>query len=40
MKELGFSFYDVLEHPHKYLLYYVKVKRCSTRITSHAALMI
>jgi hypothetical protein len=25
LKELGFSFYQPIEHPHKYLLYYVKV---------------
>ena len=26
LKELGFSFYSSIEHPHKYLLYYIKVK--------------
>lgn len=25
LKELGFSFYHNIEHPHKYLLYYIKV---------------
>jgi hypothetical protein len=25
LKELGFSFYNPIEHPHKYLLYYIKV---------------
>eukprot|EP00615_Pteridomonas_danica_P010869 CAMPEP_0114351022 /NCGR_PEP_ID=MMETSP0101-20121206/16844_1 /TAXON_ID=38822 ORGANISM="Pteridomonas danica, Strain PT" /NCGR_SAMPLE_ID=MMETSP0101 /ASSEMBLY_ACC=CAM_ASM_000211 /LENGTH=345 /DNA_ID=CAMNT_0001490635 /DNA_START=341 /DNA_END=1376 /DNA_ORIENTATION=+ len=24
LKELGFGFYQVMEHPHKYLLYYIK----------------
>ena len=25
LKELGFSFYHILDHPHKYILYYVKL---------------
>lgn len=25
LKELGFSFYNILDHPHKYILYYVKM---------------
>jgi cyclin L len=25
LKELGFSFYNILDHPHKYILYYVKL---------------
>jgi hypothetical protein len=25
LKELGFCFYQNIEHPHKYLLYYIKV---------------
>jgi hypothetical protein len=25
LKELGFSFYSVLDHPHKYILYYIKM---------------
>lgn len=25
LKELGFSFYNNIEHPHKYLLYYIKL---------------
>ena len=24
LKELGFSLYDIMEHPHKYVLYYVR----------------
>ena len=24
-KELGYSFYDIMDHPHKYILYYIKV---------------
>jgi hypothetical protein len=36
LKELGFSFYQNIEHPHKYLLYYIKVGRfsshCSCRV--------
>ena len=25
LKELGFSFYHIMDHPHKYILYYVKL---------------
>lgn len=24
LKELGFSLYDIMEHPHRFILYYVK----------------
>lgn len=25
LKELGFSFYNIMDHPHKFILYYIKV---------------
>ena len=27
LKELGFRLYNIMEHPHKFILYYVKVRR-------------
>lgn len=25
LKELGFSFYNIIDHPHKYILYFIKI---------------
>lgn len=25
LKELGFSFYNIMDHPHKFILYYIKI---------------
>lgn len=36
LKELGFSFYDIIEHPHKYLLYYVKVLNGNEELAQRA----
>ena len=36
LKELGFSFYNVLDHPHKYILYLIKLLDCSPAIAQTA----
>ena len=36
LKELGFSFYNILDHPHKYILYYVKMLEGSSELSQIA----
>lgn len=36
LKELGFSLYSIMDHPHKYLLYFVKVINGSNELAQTA----
>ena len=36
LKELGFSFYNILDHPHRYILYYVKMLDGSSELSQIA----
>ena len=36
LKELGFSFYNIIDHPHKYLLYYIRVLNGSEDLAQRA----
>ena len=36
LKELGFSLYSVLHHPHKYILYFIKVLNGSDVLAQYA----
>ena len=33
LKELGFFLYDIMDHPHKYILYYVKILEGSKELS-------
>jgi len=36
LKELGFTFYNIMDHPHKFILYYVKILDGSTELAQRA----
>lgn len=36
LKELGFSLYNIMDHPHKYILYFVKVLNGSEELANVA----
>jgi hypothetical protein len=36
LKELGFSFYHIMDHPHKYILYYIKLLNGSAELAQVA----